>query len=99
MPLVIAEAMACGKAVVATNVDGAPEIVVEGRTGLLVETENAHDLAEALIKVYRDSELRERFGREGKKRAKEVFAWESIAIRYLQLFQQLQIPPSYQTNA
>jgi glycosyltransferase involved in cell wall biosynthesis len=89
LPLVIAEAMACGKAVVATNVDGVPEIVENGRTGLLVESENEQALAEALISLYQQSGLRKMFGGEGKARAEESFAWVAIARRYRELFDAL----------
>ena len=89
LPLVIAEAMACGKAVVSTSVDGVPEIVLDGRTGLLVEPENEQVLAEALIRLYQKSKLREKFGREGKARADACFSWSAIATQYLDLFEML----------
>jgi glycosyltransferase involved in cell wall biosynthesis len=93
LPLVIAEAMACGKAVVATNVDGVPEIVENCRTGLLVESENEQALAEALVTLYQQSELREAFASEGKRRAEQSFSWAAIARRYRELFDALRNQP------
>lgn len=85
MPLVIAEAMACGKAVIATRVDGVPEIVQDGETGLLVEPDNSHALSAALNRLHGDSVLRERLAAQGKYRALQAYNWETIAHRYLQL--------------
>jgi glycosyltransferase involved in cell wall biosynthesis len=89
LPLVIAEAMACGKAVVSTSVDGVPEIVVENVSGLLVEADNPRALAAALVKLVQNPELREAFGRQGRVRAEKSFTWRIIADRYLDLFRRI----------
>lgn len=89
MPLVIAEAMACGKAVVATNVDGASEIIQDGKTGILVKSDDAGSLAEALIKLYTNPVLCETLATDGKDWARKEFSWEAIAGRYLKLFDEL----------
>lgn len=83
MPLVIAEAMACGKAVVASNVDGIPEIVQDGITGILVPPNNPDALAAGLIRLYADSGLRETLSTRGKEWACREYNWEGIAARYL----------------
>ena len=88
LPLVIAEAMACGKAVVATDVDGSAEIVQDGLTGLLVASEDAPSLAQALIKLYTDPVMRDTLARHGKERAWQEYNWDAIANRYLKLFSQ-----------
>ncbi len=86
LPLVIAEAMASNKAVVATKVDGVPEIVQDGSTGLLVEPEDPQSLAEALVKLHNDRELRETLARRGRELAVRKYAWEVIAAQYLNIF-------------
>ena len=83
MPLVIAEAMACGKAVIASNVDGVPEIVQDGTTGILVPPENSTALASALIRLCMDPVLRDTLARRGKEWACREYSWEGIASRYL----------------
>ena len=65
------EAMAMAKPVVAWQSGGTPEMVVDGETGLLVEPNSAPLLADALIRVLRDPELRQRFGAAGRKRVVE----------------------------
>jgi glycosyltransferase involved in cell wall biosynthesis len=83
MPLVIAEAMACGKAVIASNVDGVPEIVQDGITGILVPPDNPEVLASGLIRLCTDSVLREMLSVRGKEWACREYNWEGIATRYL----------------
>ena len=83
LPLVIAEAMACEKAVVATNVDGVPDIVEHGRTGLLVQPEDPQSLADALITLHEDAAWRHDLAKAAKEWAIAQFSWEHIADRYL----------------
>lgn len=83
MPLVIAEAMACGKAVVATDVDGVPEIVQDGVTGVLVPPEDPMALASGLMKVHADDVLRSSLAGRGKEWACREYNWEVIANRYV----------------
>jgi glycosyltransferase involved in cell wall biosynthesis len=61
-PLTLFEAMAAGRAVVSTAVDGCREVLEEGRTGLLVSPGEAAPLAEALLRVLDDASLRSALG-------------------------------------
>lgn len=71
--LVLVEAMQCGIAVVGSNAEGVPEIIDDGRTGLLFEPWDAASLAEALGKLFHDSALRRRLAQEGMRRARSSF--------------------------
>ncbi|MBA7510001.1 N-acetyl-alpha-D-glucosaminyl L-malate synthase [subsurface metagenome] len=73
LPIVFAEAMASGKPVVATAVDGAKEAIIEGVNGFLVEPHNIEKFAERVIKLLRDRNLAQRMGREGKKMVYPTF--------------------------
>lgn len=68
MPNAILEAMAAGLPVVATQVGGVPEIVVEGQTGLLVPPADDKVLAQALLTLIEDASLRRRLGLAGRQR-------------------------------
>lgn len=67
------EGMAASKPVVASNKDGLLEIVVNEKTGLFFETKNENSLANALIKLIDNKNLRDEFGSEGLKRVQEKF--------------------------
>ena len=62
---VIAEAMSFGKPMVATRVGGIPELVKDGETGFVVERGDTTAMAERILRLAADSELRERMGRAG----------------------------------
>ncbi len=70
----IIEAMILGKPVVAAKVGGIPEIIIDGQTGLLVGPEDPASLAGCLLKLLRDSSLRDRIGGGARKRAESVFS-------------------------
>ncbi|MGZ6273158.1 MAG: glycosyltransferase [Candidatus Limnocylindrales bacterium] len=70
-----AEASATAIPVVATNVGGIPEIVVDGETGLLVPPKDPVALAAAIRRLAGDRELRHRMGRAGRERVASLFAW------------------------
>ena len=65
-PRVAVEALAIGCPVVATNVGGTPEIVIDGHTGILVESKNSGQMAVALKRVIEDSELSSKLVTQGR---------------------------------
>lgn len=67
------EAMVCSKPVIATNTGGTYEIVLDGKTGILIPPKNPSKLAEAMKKLIVDKDLRIRMGKEGRLKAEEVF--------------------------
>jgi glycosyltransferase involved in cell wall biosynthesis len=81
MPIV--EAMAAGVPVVSTRGGGIPEIVVDGKTGLLVERGDASALAEAILRLLSNENLREAIIRDAHERAVELLSWEKIVENLL----------------
>jgi glycosyltransferase involved in cell wall biosynthesis len=77
-PLPVIEAMLCGVPVVGSRVGGIPELVEDGVTGMLAESENPQQLAAAMKKLIADAELRRGMGRRGRDRAAARFSWDSI---------------------
>lgn len=79
------EAMACDTAVVASDVGGIPEVVVDGETGTLVHYDEADPaafeagLAEAVNALVTDPDKAARYGRAGAERARTRFSWATIA--------------------
>lgn len=72
------DAMACGRAIVATTAGGMPEVVVDGETGLLVPPRDDRTLAEAIIQLLTNRPLRERMGEAGLARVREQFSVERM---------------------
>ncbi len=92
------EAMCAGKAVVAANVGGVPEIVLDGGTGLLFPCEDVTALASLLTKLASDTELRNRLGAAGRARALG-FDWDVLAEKYLQIYRGLLLSPDSAPSA
>jgi glycogen synthase len=86
--IVLLEAMASGIPVVASRVGGIPEIVEDGRTGLLVPPGEPDRLADALRTLRDDPGFARRMGDAGRRRA-ETFSWDRLGPRFVELFREL----------
>jgi len=89
LPKALLEALAAGRAVVATDVPGCREAVRHGVNGLLVPPRDARALAEALATLIQDREMRIRFGAEGRRLAETCFASEIICRQTLSVYEAL----------
>ncbi len=78
LPMTILEAMACGKPVVSTDVGGVREAVVNGETGLLVPPRKPDLLAEAILRLVGDPDLRSAMGRKGRELLLQRFSAEAM---------------------
>jgi alpha-maltose-1-phosphate synthase len=87
------EAMACGTAVVASRVGGIPEVVEDGKTGVLVPPGDPDELAGALNTLVRDPALAEAMGQAGRDRAVAEFGWRAVAEQTVALYSEL-VPSS-----
>lgn len=89
------EAMACGTAVVASDVGGIPEVVDDGRTGLLVHYDPAdaaafeRDLAEGVNSLVADPQRAATYGAAGRARCIEEFSWAQIAEQTLEIYRKV----------
>jgi len=72
--MVVIEAMASGRPVIASRIGGIPDIVIDGETGLLVTPGDVDSLSEAIEKLLLNPEMRERFGEAGRRRGLEFQA-------------------------
>jgi len=84
-----AEAQACGKPVVAFNNCAIPEVVDNGRTGLLVEPKNVEALVEALVSLLQDKERRVGMGLKARNRVIRLFSWDRAAQQTLQVYHEV----------
>ncbi len=88
-PRVVMEAMGHGLPVVATRIDGVPEMVEEGATGFMVEPEDAAGFAAAAERLLRDPVLRRTMGAAGWARARTLFSPETYAARIRDLYREI----------
>jgi glycosyltransferase involved in cell wall biosynthesis len=86
LPLTLLEAMAAGLPCVATAVGAMPEAIVAERTGLLVPVGDVAALADTLLRLLRDPNLRREMGQAGQKRARELFDLKVMTRRYEDLY-------------
>ncbi|NEX17216.1 MAG: glycosyltransferase family 1 protein [Halochromatium sp.] len=89
LPKSLLEALAAGRAIVTTDVEGCRDIVVPDENGLLVPPRDAVALADALESLIRDPERCQAFGQAGRRRAQAMFATELIEAQTLELYQQM----------
>lgn len=82
------EAMAAGRAVVASRVSGLQEVVLHQRTGLLVPPSDSTALASAIARLLRDDELRESYGLEGRRRAL-AFSADAMVAQIASLYESI----------
>lgn len=79
LPRACVQALASAKPVVAYPLDGTPEVVMDGKTGFLVEPENVEQVADATLKLLKDASLRESLGRAGQEFVLQRFDWHVMA--------------------
>jgi len=84
--IVLLEAMACGKPIIASDIPGSREIVVEGHNGLLAEPLNAMDLAEKINEILQNEKSAEEMGRNGRRLAEERYSWDRITDEIIRIY-------------
>ncbi len=86
--IVYLEASACGLPVVAGASGGAPDAVVEGVTGLVVDGKNLDEIAEAIVSLLKDPQTAQRMGSAGRQWIIDNWRWEIWASQFNKLLQQ-----------
>jgi glycosyltransferase involved in cell wall biosynthesis len=89
LPLVVLEAMAAELPIVATDVGGTAEAIIDGTSGLLVPPANSEKLAEKILTLLNDESLGQTLARNGLVKVKEEFSASSVAERFENLYLKL----------
>jgi len=89
LPMVLLEAMAARKPVVATRVGAVPKVIEHDRSGILVKPADEQGLAEAIISLLEDHEKAERLAEQGYRKVRDEFSAERMAEQYLMVYQEL----------
>ena len=93
MCVALVDAMAAGKPAVGTRAGGIPEVIDEGSTGFIVPPRDAGAMADSLIRLLRDQQLRERMGAAGLARAREQFTVERMVREMAGVYERLLAAP------
>jgi len=83
--VVFLEALAAGCAVVASNVGGISDVIIHEKTGLLVEQKNPDQIAEAIIRLIEDGDLRKRLIENSRQHVEDNFGWDKIGQKFHEL--------------
>ena len=84
--VVLIEAMACGLPVIGSDVGGIPDLIKDGKTGLLVKQKDPDLLAEKINMILSTSDLKQRLIDNGYKMVKENFSWDIIADKFVEIY-------------
>jgi glycosyltransferase involved in cell wall biosynthesis len=82
----ILEASACRKPVVVSDIGGLPEVVENGKTGIIVPKENPEELSKVLMKLIMDPESREKYGRNGRQKVLAEYVWEDSVKKMISIY-------------
>jgi len=88
-PMALLEAMASGKAVVATNVGGIPEIIRDGFSGILVKPKDIKGMVESIISLLNDEKMAKDFGKNAKACIKSKYSAEAMTRKYEDLYERV----------
>ena len=87
------DAMAAGKAIVATRAGGIPEVVADGETGVLVPTRDHDAMAGAIVRLLKDETLRRQMGDAGRARARALFSAERMVHGTIKVYEGVALRP------
>ncbi|KPK33081.1 MAG: hypothetical protein AMK70_09740 [Nitrospira bacterium SG8_35_1] len=87
--LVVLEAASYGLPVIASNIEGLPDAIVDGKNGILVDEKNADAYKEKIQHLLQDKCMAKEFGRIAREFVSNNFSWEIIARKYYALLQEL----------
>jgi phosphatidylinositol alpha-mannosyltransferase len=92
--IILLEAMAAGRPVVATNIEGFAGVITHGVEGLLVRPRDSDALGDALLELVQDAGMRHDLGLKGSERAQH-FSWDRVSQRVLSYYERLAFEKGY----
>jgi glycosyltransferase involved in cell wall biosynthesis len=93
LPKVLIEAAACGRAVITTSTPGCEDAILPDETGLLVPVRDAKALADAMIRLIEDPQLRHRLGERGRRLAVDRYDIGTVINTHLEIYRSLKALP------
>lgn len=91
------EALACGVPIITTNIPANSEAVIDGVNGFLVPPQNPQKLAESILKLLNDSDLREKMGKNSRDRSLKYFEWDVICKKIEKVYETLLLRSNFKS--
>lgn len=88
-PVVVLEAGACGTPVIATRVGAVPELIEDGKTGIIISPRSPEEIKRALVHLLENPSLRQRMGEQARVRMEERFTWDATCKKLEGLYQEV----------
>jgi glycosyltransferase involved in cell wall biosynthesis len=89
LPNAVLEAMACGLPVIATKVGGIPEVIEEGRNGILIDKKDVESLIRAIVYLLKNQALAKNMGTQGRKMFESRFSWQKNAQKVIEIYKEV----------
>jgi len=89
LPLVVPEAMACEKPVIASRIGGIPTVIENNKDGILIEPGNLKELKERIMEVLRDEELAKKLGKNARKKVVERFSLDRMVEDTIKVYKEV----------
>jgi len=89
LPNVLLEAAACGLGLIATDIGGNRDVVIDRETGILVSTNDNDSLKEKIISLIENKYYRKKLGSNARMRIEEIFSIEKIAEKYIEIYESM----------
>jgi len=78
LPRAIVQALASGKPAIGFDLDGTPEVIIDGKTGFIAEPKNYEQVANSAIQLIEDRQLMKKMGNKGRELVKQRFDWKKM---------------------
>ncbi|MEM2261510.1 MAG: glycosyltransferase family 4 protein [Ignisphaera sp.] len=89
MPYILLEAMACGRAVIGSDIAGINDVISHRVNGILVPPKNTKALVEAIIQLLEDRDLRRKLGENARKLIVEKYSWQKISEKVERVYYEM----------
>jgi len=89
-PVKIFEYMAMSKAIIAPRKGQVEEVIKDGEEGILVKPGSKEELKKAILKLYKDKELREKMGKKAREKVEKSYTWRHNAEKIIKIFESIE---------
>ena len=87
--VVFLEAIASGTCVIGSNVGGIPDIIINNKTGILVEEKNPYQLASAIVNLMENKMLQKKLIKNAISRIKNAYSWDKVAEKFAEVYNKI----------